>query len=330
MLSFFKNRAFRSPASPPTQESRQKQIVNKVHDIFKDFAVRDNTDYEPHGTASLTIFPKVTKPHPQNCLRFKFNGYEEYKILHIDNISNCNGTTGNMFLELLDDFVNTLSFVETIRITSDVSKIQMCGIQISLANLHILTSENGESWYNKHGYVNAYTESDKTLNTAFGSTAVNKVFDFLHYRTSLNGIIPIVTDGDEEIIKEIKEKIESYLRLDISVRDCVTHFSKFVRKFDKNTCNKNDVDQVVFLQKLVDLFSKYVTYHSFNLDKTKKVSVGQGGNKRKHKSKHKLKIHKYIMRRQTYRNIPSSKVRNTNSARFRQMKMNENSLRRRK
>ena len=327
-FSFF-NKPSKKPSSvqesPPVQESPQKQIVKKVNDIFKDFVVSDRTDYEQFGTASLTIQPKVTDPHPQNCLKFKFYGYEGYKILHVDNISNCNGTSGNTLLELLDRFVNTLSFVETIRITSDVSKINMCGKQISLAHLHILTSDKGESWYNKHGYVNENTESDKNSNSAFGSMSVRTVFDCLRNRTPINNITPSAT---QKSLIDIITKIEKSLTLESTVRECVKYFSNLVRSFDKNTCSDNDTDQVVFLQELVALFSKYVKYNNYNLDKTKKVSVGQGGNKRKHKSKHRLKLHNKISRRQTYR--PSSKVRNTNSARFRQMKKNEKSLRRRK
>jgi hypothetical protein len=316
--------------SPQKQESPQTQIVSKVNHIFKDFVVNDNTDYDSYGTVSISILPKVTGIS-QNCLRFELKGFDEYNILYITNISNCNGTTGNMFLNLLDDLVNILSFVKKIRIQSDASQIRMCDIQIPLANLHILTSENGESWYNKHGYVNATTERDKTLNIAFGSTPVTKVFGCLEYNQPLNGIYPNVTRQDNESIPEIKTQIEKYLTLTISVRECVNHFSKLVRGFDKTKCSPDYANQVEFLRKLVNLFSKFVQYNYTDLDKTKNTeSIGKGGNKCKHKSKRKHKIHNKISRRQTYRNRPSSKVRNTKSARFRQMKKNENSLRRRK
>ena len=315
----------------PVQESPQSQIVSQVKDIFRDFNVNDNTDYDPFGNVKISILPKVTDIIP-NCLLFELKGHDEYNTLYINHISNCNGTTGNMVLNLLDKLVNRLSFVTKIRIKSDVSQIRMCDIPIPLANLHILTSEEGESWYNKHGYINASTERDKISNTDFGSTQVNKVFTCLENREPLNGITPNnVSQEDIVSISQIKPQIEKDLGLTISVRECVNHFSSLVRSFDKTTCSANDGNQVEFLRKLVNLFSNFVKYNNHDLDKTKTtVSVGKGGNKCKHKSKRKLKIHNKISRRQTYRNRLSSKVRNTKSARFRQMKKIEKSLRRRK
>lgn len=317
--------------SPPVEESPQSQIVSQVKDIFKDFVVTDKTDYDRFGNVSISILPKVDGIS-QNCLRFELKGDDKYNTLYINHISNCNGTTGNMVLNLLDELVNRLSFVEKIRIKFDVSQIRMCDIQIPLANLHILTSEEGESWYNKHGYINASTQRDKISNTAFGSTQVKKVFTCLENRVPLNGIKPNnVSQEDIDSISQIKPQIEKDLGLTISVRECVKHFSSLVRSFDKTTCSVNHGNQVEFLRKLVNLFSKFVKYNHLDLDKTKTtVSVDKGGNKCKHKSKRKLKIHNKISRRQTYRNRLSSKVRNTKSARFIQMKKIEKSLRRRK
>jgi hypothetical protein len=319
------------PEQPqPVQKSPQTQIVSEVNSIFKDFVVNDKTDYDSYGNVSISIRPKVTGIS-QICLSFELKGFDKYNILYITNISNCNGTTGNMFLNLLDDLVNRLSFVKIIRIKSDASQILMCGIRIPLANLHILTSETGESWYNKHGYVNATTERDKKLNMDFGSTSVTTVFECLENHQPLNGIYPNVSQEDIDSISQIKPQIEDVLGRTITVRECVKNFSKLVRGFDKTKCSPDDANQVEFLRKLVNLFSKFVQYNYTDLDKTMNTeSIGKGGNKCKHKSKRKHKIHNKISRRQTYRNRPSSKVRNTKSARFRQMKKIEKSLRRRK
>jgi hypothetical protein len=69
--------------------------------------------------------------------------------IYITGLHKCGTTTGNNLLEKFDLLVQQIPNMAYIKL-DDESNIKMCGQQIQLYTLKILTT--GQSWYNKYGY----------------------------------------------------------------------------------------------------------------------------------------------------------------------------------
>jgi len=98
------------------------------------------------------------------CLNFKFIKYgEKSTVLYVSRLFKCSGDerTGRALLTLIDKLAESIPRVKYIEL-QDGSAITICGEEISLRNLKILT--NGESWYNSLGYKSEHHEENKQYN----------------------------------------------------------------------------------------------------------------------------------------------------------------------
>jgi hypothetical protein len=253
-----------------TQLEQQKSIIQgAVHKVFERFQI-DKTfgsdEYEIRDESSI-----------KSCLQFEFMDHESIKkhytdlphnpkykdltVLHISFLSKCGANNGNLLLTLVDELVQSIPFIEYITLR-DASNIRKCDVRLNLNELSILTSETGESWYNRWGYK---SPTHHAINMRVNSDIRNKIMieflkDFPLLQSAIMGAFP-------------------ELNINGTVHECVKHMSDQIRLFPEEGCSPSQIDKINKINALNMLIGKLRVEYSKNL--VKPVSHGShGGYKR--------------------------------------------------
>jgi hypothetical protein len=181
------------------------------------------------------------------CLQFEFTYHESIKkyypdlphdpkykgltVLDILSLSKCGENNGNRLLTLVDELVQSIKFIEYIMLT-DASNIRKCDVRLGLNKLKILTSETGESWYNRWGYK---SPTHHARNMRINSDIRNaRMSEFPLLQSAIRGAFPeLNTDG--------------------TVHECVKHMSEQIRSFPEEAreCSKEQIDKITALNMLI-------------------------------------------------------------------------------
>lgn len=252
------------------QQQQKQTIRDAVHRVFEGFIVKkdfSNEEYE--------IMDAKTR---KSCLQFEFVDHESIKkyypelphhpkykfltVLHISHLSKCGANSGNTLLRLVDELAQSIPFVEHITLT-DASNIKKCDNSLKLPDLRILTSERGESWYNRWGYKSAKHHDNMSFNTTIRN---EKMRDFLASNPDVDSVI---------------NKAFPELDTNITVHEYVKAIYDQIRSFPEDKCDDEQINKIQTLQMLIDELSVQYSKALF-----KKVEHGShGGSKRSAKKR---------------------------------------------
>jgi hypothetical protein len=191
-----------------------------VNKVFEEFHVEKDFSSEHYR-----IIDRTTR---KTCLQFEFVDHESTKkryrdlphhptykdltVLHISSLSKCGANSGNMLLRLVDELAKSIPFVEYITLT-DASNVKKCGDRLNLPDLRILTSERGESWYNRWGYKSANHHDVMSINSELRNTNMR---EFLDSNPPLDSVIKVAFPEVDtnvnvhEYVKTIYDQIRSF------------------------------------------------------------------------------------------------------------------------
>jgi hypothetical protein len=252
------------------QLKQQKSIIrDAVHKVFEGFLIEKDFSSDQYRIMDAT---------GKSCLQFEFMDHElikrrhpalphnpKYKdltVLHISALSKCGANNGNRLLVLIDELVKSIPFIEYISLT-DASNIRKCNVRLNLNKLNILTSETGESWYNRWGYTSPTHHA--------GNMCVNSEIRNASMREFL--------DSNPLLKSEIMDAFPE-LNINGTVHECVKHMSDQIRSFpeEEEECSEEQIDKINALNMLIRELS---VEYSKGLVKT----VSHGGYKRSAKKR---------------------------------------------
>jgi hypothetical protein len=215
----------------------------------------------------------------KSCLQFEFVDHESIKkyypelphhpkykfltVLHISHLSKCGANSGNTLLRLVDELAQSIPFVEHITLT-DASNIKKCDNSLNLPDLRILTSERGESWYNRWGYKSAKHHDNMSFNTTIRN---EKMRDFLASNPDVDSVI---------------KKTFPEFDTNVTVHEYVKAIYDQIRSFpEEDECDDAQINKIQTLQMLINELSVQYSKALF-----KKVEHGShGGSKRSAKKR---------------------------------------------
>jgi hypothetical protein len=156
--------------------------------------------------------------------------YRDLTVMHITLLSKCGANNGNRLLALVDELVESIRFIEYITLT-DASNIKKCDVRLGLNELSILTSETGESWYNRWGYKSPIHHA--------GNMRINS--DIRNARMSK---FPLLQSAIVDAFPE--------LNTDVSVHECVKLISEQIRSFpEEDECTPEQTKKIEALNMLI-------------------------------------------------------------------------------
>ena len=184
------------------------------------------------------------------CLNFKFIKYgEKSTVLYVSRLFKCAGDerTGRALLTLIDKLAESIPHVKYIELR-DGSAIIICGEEISLRNLKILT--NGESWYNSLGYKSEHHEENKQYNN-----------DQIRIKT-MDDLLPELLDSSQIItLKQKAKELFPELSTTWTAKDYITAMSKDVPKPETKCTEETQQNKVELLQELVRILGTLLQYN---------------------------------------------------------------------
>lgn len=260
----------------------------------------------------------------ENSICLNMHIFED--TIHVKTLIKCSSGTGSELLNKLHELAMAIPGITRIELV-DVSKRQICSIDIDLAFLSILTS--GVSWYNHHGYIS----QEHQMNARHNQMVINQPFVVImqNIRDKKKQEVLAQSDSDDsddsysddsdsdsddsddsdhrpfksnpsvyqdDLMREQDLKYDQFMEelnaivpiaSDITVKDYVQHVLNSIGKHD---CSK---ENAILLNKLVNFMSSAIKYNrllSLSLPNSKKNrGAGRKGKTRfiKHNYKHKRK-----------------------------------------
>ncbi|MBM3455005.1 MAG: hypothetical protein FJX80_07635 [Bacteroidetes bacterium] len=239
-------------------EQQKQTIRDAVQRVFKGFIIKkdfSNEEYE--------IMDAITR---KSCLQFKFVAlelvpvqlvplqlvpvqqkhypalphnpkYKDLTVLHISSLSKCGANSGNMLLRLVDELAKSIPFVEHITLM-DASNIKKCNKRINLADLRILTSETGESWYNHWGYKSVKHAENMNINSEIRNENMKNFLD----------INPLLKSNVMRVFPELdtNDTVHKYVK---TIYDQIRSFP------EEDECDDEQIEKIQTLQMLIDKLS---------------------------------------------------------------------------
>jgi len=148
-----------------------------------DNAIKEQiTSVFPNNKFTITYNEKFCNisTNNQQCLAILF--YNDH--LHIHKLQKCENT-GSKSLKMIEKLAKRIPNIHYISL-EDGSKIKVCGSNINLSILKILTK--GQSWYNSLGYVSEYYADEVKYNSNIINMKYNAFIDTL-YENNLKAFI---------------------------------------------------------------------------------------------------------------------------------------------
>jgi hypothetical protein len=183
--------------------------------------------------------------------------------IYIKALHKCGTTTGNELLKLIDKLAETIPNI-TYVILDDNSNIQICGREIKLYTLKILTT--GQSWYNSKGYVSDNNYDQKTVNARI----INMPYE--EFRDKLSAQKATVIDTGNRLFPETKKTVQDYFK------DVLNDINRNIK--EKGCDDEETIKKCTWLSEIIDIINKMpysISYNQFGLVKEQLA----GGAKRK-------------------------------------------------
>jgi hypothetical protein len=191
--------------------------------------------------------------------------------IYITGLHKCGTTTGNGLLQMFDRLAEQIPNMSYIKL-DDESNIKMCGQQIQLYTLKILTT--GQSWYNKYEYGSDDTQDEKAANAKIINMPYERFRDMIYAER--------LKRNDDK--KQLEEEIDRGNRLFPETKKTVQDYFKYVMDdINKNIkdkgCDEETIEKCRWLSKFIlkITISSNLIYKQIGLVK----EILSGGAKRK-------------------------------------------------
>ena len=160
--------------------------------------------------------------------------------IYIEALHKCGATTGNNLLEKFDILVSEIPNMTYVRLDDD-SNIQMCGREIKLYTLKILTT--GQSWYNSKGYVSDNNDDQKTVNARI----INMPYE--EFRDKLSAQEATVIDTGNRLFPETKKKtVQDYFKY------VLNDINRNIK--EKGCGDKETIEKCRWLSEIINIINK--------------------------------------------------------------------------
>ena len=160
--------------------------------------------------------------------------------IYIEALHKCGATTGNNLLEKFDILVSEIPNMTYVRLDDD-SNIQMCGREIKLYTLKILTT--GQSWYNSKGYVSDNNDDQKTVNARI----INMPYE--EFRDKLSAQEATVIDTGNRLFPETKKKtVQDYFKY------VLNDINRNIK--EKGCGDKETIEKCIWLSKIINIINE--------------------------------------------------------------------------
>jgi hypothetical protein len=131
--------------------------------------------------------------------------------IYITGLHKCGTTTGNSLLQMFDRLAEQIPNMSYIKL-DDESNIKMCGQQIQLYTLKILTT--GQSWYNKYEYGSDHTKYEKAANAKIINMPYERFRDMVYAqrleRNDDKKQLEAEIDRGNRLFPETKKTVQNY------------------------------------------------------------------------------------------------------------------------
>jgi hypothetical protein len=231
-------------------------IRERVVEIFgSNFTVKkafSSDKYEiMHGGKTCLDFEFMDDdPTDDNQMPFiKLENRTKPRILKVSMLSKCNGVErkGDSLLKLIDQLAASIPFVEYITLM-DRAHVMICGVDINLAHLKILTT--GQSWYNHFGYSSVVHHDNVRHNAGIINGTVDDALENAKRRVDF-----------ERSIEIPRAKFFPELSSTMPVREYVQSVLNSVRHFPESICTEEQRQKAFFLKSLIYYLSDDLNYN---------------------------------------------------------------------
>ena len=160
--------------------------------------------------------------------------------IYIEALHKCGATTGNNLLEKFDILASEIPNMTYVRLDDD-SNIQICGREIKLYTLKILTT--GQSWYNSKGYVSDNNDDQKTVN----ARVINMQYE--EFRDKLSAQEATVIDTGNRLFPETKQKtVQDYFKY------VLNDINRNIK--EKGCGDKETIEKCIWLSKIINIINE--------------------------------------------------------------------------
>ena len=161
-----------------------EEIIEIVQSVFSPKIIKITSDKDIY----------IQTEEGNDCVTFSL--YPDK--IYIELLDKCGITSGTELLNMIDELAKRMSNIKYIELY-DNSKIEICEQSIVLYILKIL--KDGQSWYNLHGYLSEYHDSEISHNEVIINMEYEKFIDIVYTR---NLELFLLENSIEVFIKRIK------------------------------------------------------------------------------------------------------------------------------
>ena len=189
--------------------------------------------------------------------------------IYIEALHKCGTTTGNNLLEKFDILASEIPNMTYVRLDDD-SNIELCGIEIKLYTLKILTT--GQSWYNSKGYVSDNNDDQKTVNARI----INMQYE--EFRDKVYATAATVIDKGNRLFPETKKKtVQDYFKY------VMANINRNIK--DKGCGDEETIEKCRWLSTIINTINEMPYSIRYNQSGLVKEQLAGGAKRKRIKSK---------------------------------------------
>jgi len=220
-----KSRQGRSSTDEPKPIIPNEETIKTIKRIFSGKDINITNEIEIHISEK-----------GEDCALFII--YPDH--IYIEALHKCGATTGNNLLEKFDILASEIPNMTYVRLDDD-SNIQICGREIKLYTLKILTT--GQSWYNSKGYVSDNNDDQKTVN----ARVINMQYE--EFRDKLSAQEATVIDTGNRLFPETKQKtVQDYFKY------VLNDINRNIK--EKGCGDKETIEKCIWLSKIINIIKE--------------------------------------------------------------------------
>ncbi len=196
--------------------------------------------------------------------------------IYIEALHKCGATTGNNLLEKFDILASEIPNMTYVMLDDD-SNIELCGREIKLYTLKILTT--GQSWYNSKGYVSDNNDDQKTVNARI----INMPYE--EFRDKVYAKAATVIDKGNRLFPETKKTVQDYFKY------VMANINRNIK--DKGCGDEETIEKCIWLSTIINTINEMSYSIRYNQSGLVKEQLAGGANRIKSKKNKTKKNKKY-------------------------------------
>jgi hypothetical protein len=206
-----------------------RTLKTYIESVLSEVFVAEDYEIIYHGSSNYDIFTK--NPMKKLCVGLAF----DIDFIYVSNLDKC-GINGATSLELVEKVAFEMPHMKHIELM-DISKLKVCGVELNLACLKILSK--GESWYNSLGYKYPDYESDKQYNLSIINKPFVELLEMCETRFGANSMIGHIEKDGESWFPGTK--------LTDTTREYFTKINEIIVRESESFCEKKPQPKYIWL-----------------------------------------------------------------------------------